>query len=57
MRRILGIALVLGGVFVSVMALGKIADETDATAIVVNGLHVAIPINMKTFPEELVPLP
>jgi hypothetical protein len=57
MRRILSIALVLGGIFVSVMAPSKVAEETDATAVVIDGLHIAIPINMKTFPVELVPLP
>ena len=58
MRRILSIALALAGIFVSVMASGKIA-ETDTTKnrVLVHGLYVALPNDMKTFPAELVPLP
>jgi hypothetical protein len=58
MRTILGIALVLAGVSINVMAPGKLA-ETDATKnrIMIHGLYVALPNNMKTFPVELVALP
>jgi hypothetical protein len=59
MRTILGIALVLAGaVFINVAAPGKIA-ETYATKnrVVIDGLHVALPKNMKNLPVELVPLP
>ena len=65
MQRIL-IALVLGGVFVSVMAsLTKtgIHAEMEATknqihsGMAIYGLHVALPNNIKTVPVELVPLP
>jgi hypothetical protein len=56
MRTILSIVLALAGILVSVMAPGKIA-ETDASRTVIHGLYVALPSNMKTFPEELVPLP
>ncbi len=57
MRIILVIALFLAGIFVNGMAHRKVAEGTDATAMVINGLHVARPTNMKTFPVELVPLP
>jgi hypothetical protein len=48
MRRILSAALVLGAIFVNVMASGKIAEtDTTKTRIVVHGLYVAQPTNMK----------
>ncbi|MGE5166987.1 MAG: hypothetical protein ACM3IH_23570 [Sphingobacteriales bacterium] len=74
MRRILIIALVLGGVFVSVMASPSsktvarvgtnatlydetMCDEPMHNVIVVHGLHIALPYDMKNFPVELVALP
>ena len=64
MRRA-NVALVLIGTFFSVMvSLGvmvspsKTASERTATNNQVNyGLHVALPLHMKNFPVELVPLP
>jgi hypothetical protein len=60
MRRILSIALALVGIFVCVMASpSKTTTEMDVTEnhVIVEGLYVALPSDMKTFPEELVPLP
>ncbi|HEY6859868.1 MAG TPA: hypothetical protein VI358_08800 [Pseudolabrys sp.] len=64
MRRIFSIALVLGGVFVSVMASPNKTvsrTETDVTNNQIysgmTGLHVSLPYDMKDFPVELVPLP
>ena len=74
MRIIVSIALVLGGIFVSVMASPAsktvtrvetdetmydetICDETMHNVMVVHGLHVALPSDMKNFPVELVALP
>jgi hypothetical protein len=63
MRKILNIALVLGGIFVSVMAspinaVGQPDMHTDRHNImVIHGLHVSLPYDMKNFPVELVPLP
>jgi hypothetical protein len=59
MRKILTIALVLGGVFVNVMASPiKTVGETDmGNVMVIHGLHVSLPSDMKKFPVELVPLP
>ena len=59
MRRIL-IMLALVGIFVSVMpSPSKTTTEMDATEnhVIVEGLYVALPHDMKTFPAELVPLP
>ena len=61
MRKIINIALVLGGTFVSMMALA----DNPRTAMVTNnqiysgmtGLRVSLPSDMKSFPVELVPLP
>ena len=64
MRIILSIALVLGGIFVSVMASSNKAvtrTETDVTNDQIyrgmTGLRVSLPSDMKNFPVELVPLP
>ena len=60
MRRILSIALALAGIFVSVMASpSKTTAELEATEthVIVEGLYVALPNDMKNFPVELVPLP
>jgi hypothetical protein len=63
MLRIL-IALVLGGIFVSVMASANktvTRTETDVTNNQIysgmTGLRVSLPYDMKNFPVELVPLP
>ena len=64
MRKAINIALVLSSIFVNVTASpNKTVAETDVrnmqihNVIVVSGLHVAIPEDMKNFPAELVPLP
>jgi hypothetical protein len=60
MRRMLNAALVLGGIFVSVTAsLSTSPAKMDATEnhLIVHGLYVALPSDMKNFPVELVPLP
>jgi hypothetical protein len=60
MRRILNIALIVGGIFVNVMASQSTTPaEVDATKthLIVHGLYVALPSDMKNFPVELVPLP
>jgi hypothetical protein len=60
MRKILNIALALAGIFVSVMASpSETIAEMDATEnhVIVEGLYVALPSDMKNFPAELVPLP
>jgi len=55
--------LVLGGIFVSAMAVSTTVTrtETDVTNNQIyrgmTGLHVSLPSNMKNFPEELIPLP
>jgi hypothetical protein len=59
MRRIL-IMLALVGIFVSVMpSPSKTTAVMDATEthVIVEGLYVALPSDMKTFLVELVPLP
>jgi hypothetical protein len=63
-RTILGIALILGGIIVSVMASPNKTDtrtETDVTNDQIyrgmTGLRVSLPSDMKNFPVELVPLP
>ena len=61
MRKKILIPLVLGGIFVSAMAVSTTVTrtETDVTnnQTGMTGLHVSLPINMKNFPEELIPLP
>ena len=64
MRIILSIALVLGGIFVSVVASPNKAvtrTETNVTNDQIyrgmTGLRVSLPSDMKNFPVELVPLP
>ena len=56
MRKILGIALVLGGVFINVMA-SPIKTTDMGNVMVIHGLHLSLPSDMKNFPVELVPLP
>jgi hypothetical protein len=60
MRRTLNAALVLSGIFVGVAAsLSTSPAKMDATEnhLIVHGLFVALPSDMKNFPAELVPLP
>jgi hypothetical protein len=63
MRTMLSIALVLGGIVVSVMASPNknTRTETDVTNDQIyrgmTGLRVSLPSDMKNFPAELVPLP
>ena len=63
MRKIAGIALVLGGILVGVMAPDNTVTrtETDVTNNQIysgmTGLRVSLPYDMKNFPVELVPLP
>jgi hypothetical protein len=65
-RRILSIALALGGIFVSVTASlnNRAFTGTEADVITNNQIYrgttrlkVALPHDMKSFPVELVPLP
>ena len=64
MRTIVGIAFVLGGIFVSVMA-SPPSKTVPRTETVTNdeiykgmtGIKVSLPSDMKNFPVELVPLP
>ena len=65
-RRILSIALALGGIFVSVTASlnNKMVTGTETDVMTNNqiyrgmtGLKVSLPHDMKNFPVELVPLP
>ena len=59
MRRMLNAALILGGILVSVTAsLSTSPAKMDAMEnhLIVHGLYVALPIDMKNFPVELVPL-
>jgi hypothetical protein len=61
MRIILSTALVLGAIFVNVMAAPSMTShvsEMDATKnrVIVDGLYVALPSDMKNFSVELVPL-
>jgi hypothetical protein len=64
MRTIVGIAFVLGGIFVSVMASppSKTVSRTetmtnDEIYKGMTGIKVSLPSDMKNFPVELVPLP
>ena len=61
MRTIVNIALVLGGIFFSVMA---VPDNPRTEMVTSNqihrgmtGLKVSLPSGLKNFPAELVPLP
>ena len=63
MRTIVGIALILGGIFVSLTQLQN--NTVTYTETVTNnqihsgmtGIKVSLPSDMKNFPVELVPLP
>lgn len=60
MRRALNILLVLGSIFVRVTATpNKTAAETVEfkNVILISGLHMSLPENLKNFPVELAPLP
>jgi hypothetical protein len=60
MRRILlSIALALVGIFASVMASPSKPTPEIATEnhVIIEGLYVALPSDVKTFPVELVALP
>jgi hypothetical protein len=58
MRKILNIALVLGGIFVSVVASPtKTVTHTETDLMAIHGLQVRVPNDMKIFPVELIPLP
>jgi hypothetical protein len=62
MRTILSIAVVLAGIFVSVMAVSKTVTRTDTVTNNeiyrgMTGIKVSLPPDMKNFPAELVPLP
>ncbi|HYC18537.1 MAG TPA: hypothetical protein VEC94_15135 [Pseudolabrys sp.] len=62
MRAALNIVLVATGILISVMVPPKTAAITNFNGeghnvAVVNGLHIAIPDDMKTFSPDLVPLP
>jgi hypothetical protein len=59
MRRALNITLVVIGISASVMAAPRSAvptnDKSNATS--VDGLHVSLPADMKSFPLGAIPLP
>jgi len=63
MQKKILIPLVLGGIFVSAMAVSTTVTrtETDVTNNQISrgmtGLHVSLPSNMKNFPEGLIPVP
>jgi hypothetical protein len=64
MRTIVGIALILGGFFVSAMEIPNqtvTSTETDVTNNQIysgmTGIKVSLPYELKNFPVELVPLP
>jgi hypothetical protein len=62
MRTIVSIAVVLAGIFVSVMAVSKTVMRTETVTnnqiySGMTGLRVSLPYDMKNFPVELVPLP
>ena len=64
MRTIVGIALILGGFFVSAMEIPNktmTRTETDVTNNQIysgmTGIKVSLPYELKNFPVELVPLP
>jgi hypothetical protein len=59
MRRVLNIVLVLASIFVIVTASpSRTVTNTETVKTQFrNGLHVALPEDMKNFPIELVPLP
>jgi len=60
MRRILlSIALALVGIFASVMASPSKStfDIAPKNHVIIEGLYVALPSDIKTFPAELVALP
>jgi len=63
MRTIAGIALVIGGIFVSVMAPNLTVTRTEADVTNnqiysgMTGIKVSLPSDLKNFPVELVPLP
>ena len=61
--RTVNIALVVTGILISVMAepnrtvaVTPAEDEPHNVALIY-GVHVALPLDMKPFPAELVPLP
>jgi hypothetical protein len=63
MRRVFNVALVVTGVTISVVAspnktiaVSEVKGEAPNVA-VIDGLHVAVPDNMKAFPAELVAIP
>lgn len=64
MRRALNIVLVVSGVLISVLAPRdtpvantRATTEPVHNTAIIYGLHVALPVNMKNFPPERVPLP
>ena len=58
MRKILNIALVLGGIFVSVAAsTTQTVTHTETDLMAIHGLQIRVPNDMRTFPVELIPLP
>ncbi|MGC1980274.1 MAG: hypothetical protein WA439_11535 [Pseudolabrys sp.] len=58
MRRIL-IILAVAGIFCVMASPSKTTAvmDTTETHVIVEGLYIALPSDMKTFPVELVPLP
>ena len=64
MRKALPILLVAGLISVLLEAVtrpvptnARIRPKLVTNGVSINGLHVALPVHMKSFPAELVPLP
>ena len=62
MRPIVSIAVVLAGIFVTVMAVSKKVTRTETVTNNeiyrgMTGIKVSLPPDMKNYPVELVPLP
>jgi len=64
MRKALPILLVAGLISVMVEAVtgpvptnARITPKQVTNGVSINGLHVALPVHIKSFPAELVPLP
>jgi hypothetical protein len=64
MRKALPILLVAGLISVMVEAVSgpvptnaRVTPKLVSNGVSINGLHVALPVHMKSFPAELVPLP
>lgn len=60
MRRALNILLVVAGVLVSVIGSQSetgLTNDRVHNVVVVDGLHIALPNGLRSFPAGLIPLP